>query len=77
MAECLTVLSDLRKKHDGTFSYSKTASESNDNLLHIVEFLNMHSRRGSSNATRLIFGKVHNIFVSEKAPSKICVYIGK
>ena len=34
------------------FSYSEKESQSNDNLLHFVEFLNVRNRDRSSNATR-------------------------
>ena len=36
----------------GPFSYSKKVSQSNDTLLHFVEFSNVHNSDTSSNATQ-------------------------
>ena len=38
------------------FSYSEKESQSNDTLLHFVEFSNVHNSDRSSNATRSNFG---------------------
>ena len=38
---------------NGPFSYSEKESQSNDTLLHFVEFSNVHNCDRSSNATRL------------------------
>ena len=38
------------------FSYSEKESQSNDTLLHLVEFSNVHNSDRSSNATRSNFG---------------------
>ena len=38
--------------HNGPFSYSEKESQSNDTLLHLVEFSNVHNSDRSSNAIR-------------------------
>ena len=42
----------LLPSHNRPFSYSEKESQSNDTLLHFVEFSNVHNCERSSNATR-------------------------
>ena len=39
-------------KNNRSFSYSEKESQSNDTLLHFIEFSNLHNSDRSSNATR-------------------------
>ena len=48
--QCLTVVN--LKMTNRPFSYSEKESQSNDTLLHFVEFSNVHNSDRSSNATR-------------------------
>ena len=45
------MISDNQKKFNRPFSYSEKESQSNDTLLHFVEFSNVHNSDRSSNAT--------------------------
>ena len=51
-SECMSSKLDSVGMYNRSFSYSEKESQSNDTLLHFVEFSNVHNRDISSNATR-------------------------
>ena len=49
---CFAISHDVCDNANRPFSYSEKESQSNDTLLHFVEFSNVHNSDGSSNATQ-------------------------